>query len=249
MLFLFSLQMELRHCSRLAVSIVRLTRQVKFLSILYYKLQFYNFNQPKICNSVRNFSSSSRLFPVNSSQVVFKRSLSWQFWKSSSTTTPATVDSWPANAIYPTPESTTVIPPVLPTPPSSIPPIPDVPKIEADEFGYIPEPPTIPSDVPVEFYLNAAGEPALSTLGLGHWYLPTGWVQQGLDFLHANLDLPWWATIMLGTLILRTATIPIAIYNQRSAGQMQIHMPKLQELQGKLQEARIRNDQLASKKK
>lgn len=54
---------------------------------------------------------------------------------------------------------------------------------------------------------------------------------------------------MLGTLILRTATIPIAIYNQRSAGQMQIHMPKLQELQGKLQEARIRNDQLASKKK
>jgi hypothetical protein len=30
---------------------------------------------------------------------------------------------------------------------------------------------------------------------------------------------------------------------------MQVHMPKLQELQGKLQEARIRNDQLASKKK
>jgi len=49
-------------------------------------------------------------------------------------------------------------------------------------------------------------------------------------------------------LIIRTITVPIAIYNQRSAGQMQIHMPKLQELQGKLQEARIRNDQLASKK-
>jgi hypothetical protein len=30
---------------------------------------------------------------------------------------------------------------------------------------------------------------------------------------------------------------------------MQIHMPKLQELQGKLQEARIRNDQIASKKR
>jgi len=50
---------------------------------------------------------------------------------------------------------------------------------------------------------------------------------------------------MLGTLILRTFTVPIAIYNQRSAAKMQIHMPKLQELQGKLQEARIRNDQLA----
>lgn len=51
----------------------------------------------------------------------------------------------------------------------------------------------------------------------------------------------------LGTLIMRLITIPIAIYNQRNAGQMQIHMPKLQELQGRLQEARIRNDQLASK--
>ena len=47
---------------------------------------------------------------------------------------------------------------------------------------------------------------------------------------------------------MRLITVPIAIYNQRNAGQMQIHMPKLQELQGKLQEARIRNDQLASTK-
>lgn len=46
---------------------------------------------------------------------------------------------------------------------------------------------------------------------------------------------------------MRTITMPIAIFNQRNAGQMQVHMPKLQELQGKLQEARIRNDQLASK--
>lgn len=56
----------------------------------------------------------------------------------------------------------------------------------------------IPSDVPIEFLLNAAGEPALSTLGLGTWYLPTGWVQQGLDLIHASVGLPWWATIMLG---------------------------------------------------
>ena len=84
--------------------------------------------------------------------------------------------------------------------PVSTSPIADEPKIEADEFGYIPEPPTIPSDVPIEFYLNAAGEPALSTLGLGKWYLPTGWVQNGLDLIHANIGLPWWATIMIGKL-------------------------------------------------
>jgi len=210
--------MELRHCSRLAVAVVRLSRQ------------------PKLCYPVRNFSSSSRLFPINSSQLVSKRSLSWQFWKSSES---AAVDPWPANTTHPTPDSITI------ASPTSISTIPDVSKVEADEFGYIPEPPAIPSDVPIEFLLNAAGEPALSTLDLGKWYLPTGWVQQGLDLIHANLGLPWWATIMLGTLILRTATVPIAIYNQKNAAQMQVHMPKLQELQGKLQEARIRNDQLA----
>ena len=49
-------------------------------------------------------------------------------------------------------------------------------------------------------------------------------------------------------MVLRTITVPIAVYNQKNAAQMQVHMPKLQELQGRLQEARIRNDQLASKK-
>ncbi|CAF1249993.1 unnamed protein product [Rotaria sordida] len=204
--------MELRHCNRLAISLVRLSRQ------------------PKLCYSIRNFSSSSRLFPINSSQIIFKRSLSWQFWKSSTT-----IDPWPANVTQSTSESITIAPPT----------IPDIPKIEADEFGYIPEPPTMPSDVPIEFLLNAAGEPALSTLELGKWYLPTGWVQQGLDLIHANVGLPWWGTIIVGTFIIRMCTTPIAIYNQRNAARMQIHMPKLQELQAKLQEARIRNDQLA----
>jgi hypothetical protein len=205
------------------------------------------------------FSYSSRLFPKNSSQLVFHRSLSWQFWQSSPTVT--AIDPWPANITSGTSESITIAPTT-----STI--VTDQPKIEADEFGYIPEPPVIPSDIPIEFLLNAAGEPALSTLGLGKWYLPTGWIQQGLDLIHANVGLPWWGTIIigtillstwlnnisqltifsfdLGTLVIRMATTPIAIYNQRNAAQMQIHMPKLQELQGRMQAARIRNDQLAS---
>ncbi|CAF2036480.1 unnamed protein product [Rotaria magnacalcarata] len=206
--------MELRHCSRLAVSLIRLSRQ------------------PTFSHCARNFSSSTRLYPKTSSQLIFKRSISWQFWKSSSTV--ESVDPWPVNVAQPTPESVTITPSIL-----------EVPKIEADEFGYIPEPPTIPSDVPFEFLLNSAGEPALSTLDLGKWYLPTGWVQQGLDLIHADIGLPWWGTLMVGTFIIRTITTPVAIYNQRNAAKMQLHMPKLQELQGKLQEARIRNDQLA----
>ncbi|CAF4512918.1 unnamed protein product, partial [Rotaria magnacalcarata] len=59
--------MELRHCNRLAVSLIRLSRQ------------------PTFSHCARNFSSSTRLYPKTSSQLIFKRSISWQFWKSSST--------------------------------------------------------------------------------------------------------------------------------------------------------------------
>ena len=45
--------------------------------------------------------------------------------------------------------------------------------------------------------LNALGEPTLSSIGLCSW-LPNGWVQYGLELLHVNLDLPWWAAIVAG---------------------------------------------------
>lgn len=46
--------------------------------------------------------------------------------------------------------------------------------------------------------LNALGEPTLQSLGLGGWY-PNGFVQQALEALHVNLDIPWWTSIVIGT--------------------------------------------------
>lgn len=132
-----------------------------------------------------------------------QRTFSWQFWKSTSS---EGVDPWPANVTNKTSESLSIDNTAINTSASVVPPslssseTSSKPLIEADEFGYIPEPPPIPSDIPIDFYLNAAGEPALATLGLGKWYLPTGWIQQGLDLIHANIGLPWWATIMIGKL-------------------------------------------------
>lgn len=71
--------------------------------------------------------------------------------------------------------------------------------------GYIPEPPTPPSlsggsvDDLIVQQLNALGEPALQSLGLATWW-PWGIVQSMLEQLHVGLNVPWWASIVIGRL-------------------------------------------------
>ncbi|CAF0804350.1 unnamed protein product [Didymodactylos carnosus] len=171
-------------------------------------------------------------------QLIVKREFSWQFWKQQPivTTNPndLILQSTSTDPLENKFNSVTIQPPII-----------DEPSIVADELGYIPEPPPIPSDIPIEFLLNAAGEPSLTTLGFTKWYFPTGWVQYGLEYLHADLNMPWYAAIMLGTFIIRLLTIPIAIYNQKNAANMAKTMPRIQELQQKLTDARVRGDQIA----
>lgn len=60
----------------------------------------------------------------------------------------------------------------------------------SDKIPDVPELPTL-EDVPV---LNVLGEPTFASLGLNS-YWPSGWYQALLEFLHVNLDIPWWAAI------------------------------------------------------
>ena len=52
-------------------------------------------------------------------------------------------------------------------------------------------------DFTSQIELNALGEPTLQSLGLGG-YGPSGLFQQALEFLHVNLDCPWWGAIVIG---------------------------------------------------
>ncbi len=47
----------------------------------------------------------------------------------------------------------------------------------------------------------AAIEPTLNSLGLASWW-PPGRIQYFLEYLHVNLDMPWWATIVTGEMYL-----------------------------------------------
>ena len=70
------------------------------------------------------------------------------------------------------------------------------------DVNYIPAPPRLSGDqlIPelqdITHELNAAGEPSMSSLGLGG-YWPKGWVEHAVEFFYADLGLPWWASIAL----------------------------------------------------
>lgn len=84
---------------------------------------------------------------------------------------------------------------------------------------------------------SAGGEPAFATLGLGG-YTPVGIVQNCMEFLHMDLDIPWWGTIMIGTIVVRSIIFPLVVMSQRNAAKMNNNLPQLQVLQLKMTEAR-----------
>ena len=113
---------------------------------------------------------------------------------------------------------------------------------QADASGYIPEPPAIPVE---NLELTSLGEPTLHSLGLGSW-TPAGMVQQVLELFHVSLDLPWYGSIILYTIILRTCLLPLTIKLQRSSANMRVFAPQMQELNQKMMDARTKGNQLES---
>lgn len=110
--------------------------------------------------------------------------------------------------------------------------------------GYIPEPPAI---IDENVVMNALGEPTLNSLGLGSWYTPTGWMQNLMEMLHVQLDLPWWQTLPIVAVIIRIALFPIVVKAQKNAVFMRKIGPDLARYQEKIEDAKITGDQLQSK--
>lgn len=102
----------------------------------------------------------------------------------------------------------------------------------------IPEPPAIPELVSKVTEVIADGaEPAFATLGLGGW-TPVGIVQNCMEYLHIGCDLPWWVTIMIGTIVVRSVLFPLVILAQRNGAKLNNNLPQMQHLQLKMTEAR-----------
>ncbi|CAN7991811.1 unnamed protein product, partial [Ixodes hexagonus] len=89
-------------------------------------------------------------------------------------------------------------------------------------------------------------EGSLQAMGLGGWS-PSGMVQHSLDLLHSSTGLPWWATIALGTVVVKLLVFPAIIKGQKNSIHMNNHLPQMQLLQAKLSEARNSGNQMEGK--
>lgn len=129
--------------------------------------------------------------------------------------------------------------------------IPDAPQVQEplataadsayNNTGYIPEPPAIIDETVI---LNALGEPSLQSLGLGSNFTPVGWVQQAIEFFHVSLGLPWYSSIVLFAVIMRTCLFPITIKSQQNAAKMKKIAPLTARLRDKINEAKMNGDSL-----
>ncbi|XP_053983602.1 mitochondrial inner membrane protein OXA1L [Hylaeus volcanicus] len=85
--------------------------------------------------------------------------------------------------------------------------------------------------------LHPNGEPTLESIGLGG-YTPVGLVQSALEWIHISCNMPWWSTIMIGTVICRTLLVPLVIKTQRHTAMYRNNLPEMEKLQTKMTEAR-----------
>lgn len=74
---------------------------------------------------------------------------------------------------------------------------------------------------------------SLSSLGLGG-YSPIGLIQSSMEWIHVHTGLPWWASIITCTVILRTALLPIAVKMQANTARMNNIRPETEKLMAKI---------------
>lgn len=69
----------------------------------------------------------------------------------------------------------------------------------------------------------------LASLGLGG-YTPVGCMQYLLDLIHSTTGMPWWATIMVSTICIKSVFIPMTIYARENARRMNRINPEVQKI-------------------
>ncbi|CAE7085177.1 unnamed protein product [Rhizoctonia solani] len=77
----------------------------------------------------------------------------------------------------------------------------------------------------------------------GYW--PSGWVQTGIEFLHVQTGLPWWASILVLTAIVRASLLPLNLRLVGNASRLARVQPQLAVLTEQIKRARDAGDSAA----
>lgn len=83
----------------------------------------------------------------------------------------------------------------------------------------------------------------LAALDLVH-YTPAGFFAWLLEVTQVSTGLPWWGAIMITTIGARIFVLPFVIRGMRASGRLAPIQPKLTELRQKMNDAKIKQDNL-----
>jgi len=89
------------------------------------------------------------------------------------------------------------------------------------------------------------GEPSFESLGLASWW-PSGRMQYLMENLHIGMELEWWQTIVVSTVLMRLLMFPVVVLAQKNMANMANNSPQMMVIQEKMTDARKRGDMLES---
>jgi len=94
----------------------------------------------------------------------------------------------------------------------------------------------------IEAVSQVVVDPPFAELGLGTGWMPYNLIELGFEKLHLALDLPWWGTITVGAIIVRTLTLPLFINSKKYNIRMSNESATTSKLMSALTEANASGD-------
>uniref|UniRef100_A0A915PKK1 Membrane insertase YidC/Oxa/ALB C-terminal domain-containing protein n=1 Tax=Setaria digitata TaxID=48799 RepID=A0A915PKK1_9BILA len=82
-----------------------------------------------------------------------------------------------------------------------------------------------------------AGNSLVKEYNLFSWWSPASWFRLALEYMHFNVDLPWWLTVICATVSLRLLMIFVPIASHRLMGRVQLYKKEIDEFKGKIESA------------
>ncbi|VDK87710.1 unnamed protein product [Litomosoides sigmodontis] len=79
------------------------------------------------------------------------------------------------------------------------------------------------------------GNSLVKEYNLFSWWSPASWFRLALEYMHFNIDLPWWLTVVCATTSLRLIMIFVPIASHRLMGRVQLYKKDIDEFKEKME--------------
>jgi len=108
--------------------------------------------------------------------------------------------------------------------------------INADLASSVDTPPSSITDIITPDMISPLQYGDLADLGLISW-TPAGLIRWSLEVMQVSTDIPWFWTIVAGTVFWRIVLLPFSIKGSRDVARMTVHAPKLEAAKKRLNAA------------